>query len=155
MGRPEKDIDTELLYDLLESGARQKDIAPELGLSLPTLSKRIAQIQAEQGLILQYRALQNLQLTQLQAQILEQITTDKIEEAPLRDLIFAYKVLKERELVDTGKPTDIKGIMHYLIELEKQEIACTQPVSVDSEGFDLTELESGNWRVDEEEFPNI
>lgn len=155
MGRPEKSVDTDLLYDLLESGTKQKDIAPELGLSLPTLSKRIAQIQSEQGLILQYRALQNLQLTHLQAQVLEQITADKIEKAPLRDLIFAYKVLKERELVDTGKPTDIKGMMHYLIELEKQEMAAKEPVAIDSDSFDLEEMEAGNWKVDEEGLPDI
>lgn len=153
MGRAEKEVDTDLLYDLLESGTKQKDIAPELGLSLPTLSRRIAQIQNEQGLILQYRSLQNLQLTHLQAQILEQVTPEKIESAPLRDLIFAYKVLKERELVDTGKPTDIKGMMHYLIELEKQEMACKEPVP--QESFDLEEMETGNWEVDPEQFPDI
>jgi hypothetical protein len=137
MGRPEKVLDTDILYDLMESGVGRKDIATEFNVSLPTLSRRIAKIQANQGLILQYRALQNLQLTELQSMVLDKITPDKIDEAPLRDLVFAYKILKERELVDTGKPTDLKGMMHYLIELERQEMAVTAPVVLDGEDADF------------------
>lgn len=139
MGRPEADIDIDELYDLMESGASMKDTAEELGVSVPTLSSRIAKIQKEQGLILQYRALQNLQLTKLQAEILERITPDKIESAPLRDLVFAYKILKERELVEIGKPTELKGMMHYLLELERKEQAAEVPPDVSQE--DVVEVE--------------
>lgn len=152
MGRPRKEFSEEemdALYDMLESGVDQKDAADELGVSVPTLSKRIAEIQKEQGLILQYRALQNLQLTKLQAEILERITPDKIEGAPLRDLVFAYKVLKDKELVVTGKPTEIKGMMHYLIELEKQEMAANEPVEVSEEDEDIMDAEF------EEKLPNL
>jgi transposase len=156
MGRPIKELDTDILYDLLEGGTKKKDICTEMGVSLPTLSKRIAAIQQSQGLILQYRALQNLQLTELQHQVLENITKEKINEAPLRDLIFAYKVLKERELVEIGKPTDIKGMMHYLIELEKQELAAKMPVDADSDEFvDLEEGESGDWADSSEALPKL
>ena len=127
MGRPKKEVDTEVLYDLLEKGTNKKDIACDLGMDAGTLSKRIVDIQEKQGLILQYRSLQNIQLTEIQALILEHVTPDKIEQAPLRDLIFAYKILKDKELVAVGKPTDIKGMMHYLIELERREIAGGEP----------------------------
>lgn len=146
MGRPKLDCETEVLFDLIEKGAKRGDIAEELGMSSRTLSRRITEIQEKQGLILQYRSLQNLQLTELQATILENITTDKIEEAPLRDLVFAYKVLKDKELVEVGKPTDIKGMMHYLIELERQEAAGeTPPESSSDDVTDLEETEDGEW----------
>jgi hypothetical protein len=92
-----------------------------LDITPPTLSKRIAELQKEQGVLLQYRPLQSLQLTKLQAAVLERITPEKIADAPLRDLILAYKILKDKELVIEGKPSDIKGLVGYLIELEKLE----------------------------------
>ena len=107
--------------DLLERGIPQKEIAVKLEITPPTLSKRIAQLQKEQGVLLQYRPLQSLQLTKLQAAVLERITPEKIADAPLRDLILAYKILKDKELVIEGKPSDIKGLVGYLIELEKLE----------------------------------
>jgi DNA-binding Lrp family transcriptional regulator len=146
MGRPAAEIDTDILVDLLESGTSLKDASKELGISQPTLSKQIAKIQKEQGLILQYRALQNLQLTKLQAEVLDKITPQKIEEASLRDLVFAYKVLKDKELVVTGKPTEIKGFVHYLLQLEREEMALQTPTEVDPDSIDLEEDESGNFK---------
>lgn len=120
--RPKKELDLNVLMEHLEKGVPMKYIAEEMGVSPPTISKRIADLQREQGVLLQYRPLQSLQLTKIQAEILDQITPEKIAEAPLRDLIFAYKVLKDKELVIEGKPSDIKGLVGYLIELEKQEM---------------------------------
>jgi hypothetical protein len=142
LGRPKIEIDGETLYDLAVRGMNKKAMAEELGVSRPTLSSRIADIQAKQGLLLQYRALQNLQLTELQARCLEAITPEKIEEAPLRDLVFAYKVLKDKELIDTGKPTELRGIMHYLVQLEKEELAASipPPASGDFQDADFKEV---------------
>jgi DNA-binding CsgD family transcriptional regulator len=123
MGRPRSDIETEKVLDLLEQGFPQTEIADELGVSIPTLSKKIADIQSKQGLILKYRALQSLQLTELQARVLEAITPEKINEAPLKDLVGAYKILKDKELVVDGKPTEIKGLVAYLVEMERQQLA--------------------------------
>lgn len=155
MGRPEKQVDGEALYDLVARGMSQKEIAPELGISVPTLSKRIAEIQSKQGLILQYRQLQNIQLTELQARVLEAITPEKIEEATLRELVASYKILKDKELVDTGRPSDVKGIMHYLIEIEKEEAALDAEVEHDED------VEEGDFTVGEKkedlsnEMPNL
>jgi hypothetical protein len=41
----------------------------------------------------------------------------------LRDLVLAFKILKDKELVIDGKPTEIKGLVGYLVELEKKEMA--------------------------------
>ena len=116
-----KEVDFDVVYDLAEQGFRQYEIAEELGISTSTLSKRLVEVREKQGLLMRYRELQSLQLTSIQARILEAITPEKINEAPLRDLILAFKILKEKEQTIEGKPTEIKGLVHYLLELEKQE----------------------------------
>ena len=137
MGRNKKDVDAEELVDLLERGIPQKEIAVKLEITPPTLSKRIAELQKEQGVLLQYRPLQSLQLTKLQAAVLERITPEKIADAPLRDLILAYKILKDKELVIEGKPSDIKGLVGYLIELEKLEADGKMPAIEDQDQEDF------------------
>jgi transposase-like protein len=122
-GVKKKDFDVEAALDLLMRGEKVPAIAQELGISQPTLRARIADIQQKQGLLLQYRSIQALQLTELQARVLEAITPEKIEEAPLRDLVASYKILKDKELNIEGKPSEIKGLVAHLIYLEKQESA--------------------------------
>lgn len=122
-GRPAKEFDVEAALDLLMRGETVPAISTELGISPPTLRARIADIQLKQGLLLQYRAIQSLQLTELQARVLEAITPQKIEDAPLRDLVMSYKILKDKELNLEGKPSEIKGLVAHLIYLEKQEAA--------------------------------
>jgi hypothetical protein len=137
MGRPELELDTETILDLQELGLTTSQASKELGICRQTLSKRIADIQAKQGLLIQYRAIQSLQLTELQARCLEAITPEKIEGAPLKDLIIAFKILKDKELNIEGKPTEIKGLIHYLIQLEKEEAALAAPVT--AEEHDIVE----------------
>ena len=134
MGRPQAQIDIEAALDLLMRGEKVPAISSELGISPPTLRARIASLQKEQGLLLQYRAVQSLQLTELQARVLEAITPEKIEEAPLRDLVTSYKILKDKELNIEGKPSEIKGLVAHLIYLEKQEqaVASGQIIDVES-----------------------
>ena len=122
LGRPKLDIDMEAALDLLMRGEKVPAIAVELGISPPTLRSRIADIQKKQGLLLQYREIQSLQLTELQARVLEAITPEKINEAPLRDLIASFKILKDKELNIEGKPSEIKGLVAHLIHLEKMEL---------------------------------
>ena len=139
MGRPIKNIDLDVLFDFASQGMKQSEQAKELGISIPTLSKRIADIQAKHDLLLQYRAIQNLQLTELQARVLEAITPEKIEDAGLKDLVLAYKILKDKELVMEGKPSEIKGLVAHLIHLEQQEMAATNKALLDS--FEDAEFE--------------
>ena len=126
------ELDTETLIDLAEMGLTQKEQALELGVSVPTLQKRIGDIQKKHGLLMQYRAIQSLQLTELQARCLEAITTDKIEQASLKDLVIAFKVLKDKELNIEGKPSEIKGLVAYLIEMEKEEAALAKPIDMEA-----------------------
>lgn len=122
MGRPETKLDAETVFDLLSRGVSKKDMSQELGVSAPTLSKRIADITEKQGLLLKYREIQNLQLTELQARVLEAITPEKIQGASLTELVTAFKVLKDKELVSLGKANNITGLVGYLVELEKREL---------------------------------
>jgi hypothetical protein len=122
-GRPPVDVDMEAVLDLLSRGEKPPAIADIFGISAVTLRKRIADLQQKQGLLLQYRVIQSLQLTELQARVLEAITPQKINDAPLRDLVMSYKILKDKELNLEGKPSEIKGLVAHLIYMEKQESA--------------------------------
>lgn len=124
-------IDLDQVMELLERGFSPPQIAQNMEVSPKTIRQRIARLQDEQGVLLQYRTLQNLRLTELQHCILEAITPDKIAEAPLQCLVQAFKILKDKELVMTGNPTEIKGLVGYLVELEKQELAGKQPLEVE------------------------
>ena len=115
------DLNTEILHDLLSKGIPKKEIATELGISVNSLNKSIAELQSGQGLLLKYRELQGLQLTGIQAKILDAITPEKIEAASLVELVSAFKVLKDKELVMGGKANNITGIVGYLVQLEKEE----------------------------------
>lgn len=131
--RKAKSVDLDTLADLIDCGMTRKQIAEETGMSVVTIGKVVSELKAKQGILLEYKALQTLQLTELQAKLLAAITPDKIAEASLRDLVLAYKVLKDKELVGDGKPTEIKGLVAYLIELEKQEMTgglATPPIEV-------------------------
>ena len=154
MGRKPIDLDMEAALDLLERGERVPAIASELGISASTLRNRIAQLQKRQGLLLQYRAIQSLQLTELQARVLEAITPDKINDAPLRDLVMSYKILKNSELTIEGKPNEIKGLVAHLIHMEKQEAALKN--GVEGEVIEFSENEDEKYcslgDLDDQEF---
>lgn len=130
----------EAALDMLLKDIPVPAIATELGISAPTLRKRIADIQQKQGLLLQYRSIQSLQLTELQARVLEAITPEKINEAPLRDLVASFKILKDKELVIEGKPSEIKGLVAHLIYLEKQERALAAGEQIPLDEFEDAEF---------------
>jgi len=142
----EIEISPEQLLDLSLRGLNHKEQAVVLDCSPATVSKKIAQLQKEQGVLIQYRALQSLQLTALQVQILEHITPHKIASASLRDLVAAFKILKDKELAIEGKPSEIKGLVGYLVEMEKREIAAKNVLPEDL----VTEADFEELEEDEE-----
>ena len=152
MTRAKIEIDPEILLDLQEMGLTQKQASSELGVCPQTLSKRMAEIQSKQGLLLQYRSLQSLQLTELQARVLEAITPEKIEQAGLKDLVLAFKILKDKEQVIEGKPSEIKGLVSYLIKIEEEEMALKEPVPES----DITEMVEVTKEITDPDFlPNL
>lgn len=128
------ELDMDALLDMAyEKGLTKKQMAQEFGVSASTISKRIAEIQKNEGLLMQYREIQNLQLTALQAKVLENITDEKIEQANLVELVAAFRVLKDKELVSLGRPNEIKGLVGYLVQMEKEKVGLETPVDVEAE----------------------
>ena len=123
MGRKKLPIDEMKILDMRSKGKSIKGIASELGISTATLSRRIAELKHNQGILTKYRELQGLQLTGLQFRILEAITPEKIANASLLDLVRCYYILDRARIKIEGKePTyKIKGLMALLIEMEKEE----------------------------------
>jgi DNA-binding MarR family transcriptional regulator len=153
VGRNKLPFDEMAYFDMASVGMTQKDIAQELGLSIPTLERNITELSAEQGVILKYRELQSLQLTKIQAKILDAITPDKIAEASLHDLVVAFKVLKDKELVTDGKPNEIHGLVGYLIQLEKAELAASTAALVQKNGVQTVVIDGEELEVDD--IPNL
>lgn len=147
MGRPKTEIPPETLFHLASMGLNQKEMAEEIGVSVPTLAKRIAKLSEEHGIIAKYRTLQSLELTKLQAKILENITEEKITEAGLGDLVRAFKILKDKEFMVEGKPTEIKGLVAHLIHLEEQNLALLDAPEVED-----AEIIEGEVKVTDRDF---
>jgi len=137
------DEDIAALVDLLERGATLGEIGEVVDASPKTISQRITEIQEEHSVLLQYRAIQSMELTKLQAKVLMAITDDKINEASLSELVNAFKILKDKELVLEGKPSDIKGLVGYLIQLEKEEAGLAHPPAIEAEVIEEPTDENG------------
>lgn len=86
------------------------------------VAQQTEKILASKDTLEAYDAVQHLQLTKIQFELLEAITADKLHEASLRDIVGAFKILKDKELVAQGKPTEIHGLVGYLEILEREEV---------------------------------
>jgi DNA-binding MarR family transcriptional regulator len=98
VGRRKKEIDPVILLEMRGEGKHLKEISKEMGVSIPTLSRRIAYLQYHEGILTKYRQLQGLQLTELQAKILSAIDFDHIEKASLIDIANAFYVITKTKL---------------------------------------------------------
>lgn len=136
-----KEIPAEVILDLVQKGYTTNEMAEYVGAGRTTIKKRIVELQRSQATILEYRKLQNIHLTQLQHDILEQITDDKIAAAGLGELTKAYEILKKAELVDQGKPSEIKGLVGYLLKLEEEESAANSVYTALSSDDEIVEVE--------------
>ncbi len=97
-----------------------------------TLARRMADIQAKEGILLKYRSIQTLQLTELQVRVLEAITPEKIADASLLDLAKAFKILKYAELGLKGEPFKITGLLGYLLAIENEDKTGQQTSAVEA-----------------------
>lgn len=115
------DIPEEDLVTLLQEGTRQKDIATMYDCSIPTVRAKIKELFQEEGIWSKYRDIRDIHLTKLQYKILTSISEEDIELASLAEKVNAYRVLQDKELVASGKPTEIKGLLGYLVKAEEKE----------------------------------
>lgn len=123
MGRPKKQIDEVRLLEMRASGEKLKEISIRMGISIPTLSRRLAVLHHEKGILTKYRQLQSLQLTELQARILEVVDSKNIEDAPLIELLRAFHVLCKLEKSIQGKESfKVWGLLDHLQALDNKPI---------------------------------
>ena len=121
MGRNKIQINPERIYELSKRGMTQVEMAKELGVCHVTLARRMGDLRKNEGLLLEYRSIQSLQLTSLQASILASITPEKIKEASLKELARAFHILKKAELAMNPPKVKKSGFVEYLFELEESK----------------------------------
>ena len=97
MGRPELKIDDDTILAMQSQGKHIKEISEHLGISIAPLSRRIAELKYQKGIISKYRQLQGLQLTELQFRVLEDITSEKQDRATLLEHVKASAILLKRK----------------------------------------------------------
>lgn len=124
MGRPKKHINDIKLLKLRGEGKFIKEISEEMQISTRTLSRRIAYLQHNKGILTKHKELQGLQLTELQARILETIDSKNFEDASLIDLLRAFHVLWKVEKSIHGKESfKVWGLLEHLLVLEKNSLS--------------------------------
>jgi hypothetical protein len=93
-----------------------------------------------------YSNLEGLHVKKRALEVLNAITPDKIAGASLRDLVTAYKLLKEKDQLIQGKPTELTGIMHLVVTMEKKyqqrSESATPGVAGEQRGFTSSEAPS-------------
>lgn len=123
MGRPKIQIDDANLLKMRGEGKFLKEISEEMQISTRTLSRRIAYLQYQEGLLTRHRSLQGLNLTELQARILETIDSKNFEDASLIELLRAFHVLWKVEKSIQGKESfKVWGLLDHLLVLENDPI---------------------------------
>lgn len=122
MGRPKKQIDHVTLLKMRGVGKTLKEISEAMAVSIPTLTRRLAVLRHEKDILTKYRQLQGLQLTELQARILEKVDKKDFENDSLIELIQAFLVLKKAEIAIQGKESfKVWGLLDHLRALERLE----------------------------------
>jgi len=104
-------------------GKRLFEISEEMGVSIPTLSRRIAFLQYHEGILTKYRQLQGLHLTELQAKMLSVIGDDHLAGASLVDIANAYYVITKAQISiqekESGKGNGL--VVGHIQKLENSE----------------------------------
>lgn len=123
MGRPKKQVNEETLLQMRGEGKYLKEISKEMGVSTTTLSRRIVDLHHKKGILTKHRQLQGLQLTALQARILETIDSKNFEDVSLIELLRAFHVLWKVEKSIQGKESfKVWGLLDHLLALENEPI---------------------------------
>lgn len=123
MGRPKKQIDDANLLKMRGEGKFLKEISEEMQISTRTLSRHIAYLQRNKGILTKHKELQGLQLTALQARILETVDSKNLENASLTELLRAFHVLWKVEKSIQGKESfKVWGLLDHLLVLENEPI---------------------------------
>lgn len=121
VSRKQKDIDEQLMLELIADGLPKSDIAEALDISVATLNSRIEKLKKAESALLAYDKNHYLDLIAVKQKLVEGVTQTKIDEAPLGQIAQAYGVFTKAENLIQGRPTEIHGLMGYLIALENED----------------------------------
>jgi predicted transcriptional regulator len=138
MGRNPAILDTSLMLDLLADGMNKKEVADIIGCSPPTISAKIAELREDEASLLAYDKNKYLDLIGVQQRILANVTDEKLAEAPVQHLASAYSNFGKMLQLDQGKPTEIHGLMGYLMKLEQEDIAKKEADNAKTDVIDVS-----------------
>lgn len=122
MGRHKKEIDIDLMLGMLTDGMSAVDVADTLGVTVPTINARVEQLRKAESALLAYDKTHYLDLIAVKSRLVAGVTEAKILEAPLGQIAQAYGTFAKMEQLIQGRPTEIHGLMGYLLHLEKEDI---------------------------------
>jgi len=117
-----KEIDHESLIEMLAGGVPVRVVAEEFKVSNTTIYDRINVLRRNESALLAYDKTHYLDLIDVKQRLIAGVTDEKIAEAPLQHIANAYGTFNKAELLLQGRPTEIHGLMGYLMHLEKEDI---------------------------------
>lgn len=115
------DVDIDAMLGMLTDGLTYREVGEALGVPASTVSQVVANLKKEESSLLAYSKVQHLDLLGVQQRLLAGVTDEKIAEAPLQAIAAAFSAFKKGEQLATGRPTEITGLMGYLMHLEKED----------------------------------
>lgn len=144
MGRSKVAIDTDDMIELLEAGLSKKEVAAALGVTVPTIDNRINDLRREESALLSYNKVHFLDLIRVKERVLANMTEDKMVAAPLGILANTYGIIAKQEQLLQGRPTEIHGLMGYLMHIEELDRKKKDEQSVEEDsGTPLLEAGAG------------
>lgn len=111
----------EQMLQMLAGGVPQSVVASFFGCTPQTLKKRVEELKEQESALLAYDKVHYLDLISVKHRLLSGITDEKIEAAPLGQIGQAYGIVAKMEQLIQGRPTEIHGLMGYLMHLEQED----------------------------------
>jgi len=121
MGRARTDVNMDMALELLGNGFTLKETAEQCGTNPMTLKSRIEELNKEESALLAYDKRHFLDLIRTKERLIAHMTEDKMLAAPLSSLAQAYGIVAKFDQLVQGRPTEIVGMMGYLMQIEKME----------------------------------
>lgn len=134
MGRRKLEVDAEKLIDMADRGFTKLAIADELDISQPTLSRKMAELRRDQGIILEYRDMESLRVTGMKSKLMD-LLEERLDAKELDNdqIIRGLGVLmKADKKIDEGG--QIEGLIGHLMEVEKRQKEIRDKQSAFQEG---------------------
>lgn len=125
----------EMMLQMLGGGVPLHDVARYFDCATSTIKARIDDIKRDESMLLAYDKVHYLDLISVKQRLLAGITDEKIEAAPLGQIGQTYGIVAKMEQLIQGRPTEIHGLMGYLmhLELEDREGASDENPPIDAE----------------------